>query len=233
MITYIIKRLNFLYLFFNWITKSFIYFFYKNQKIDYTTNDCEIYYINLDHRIDRDIQIKNEFYKLGIFNYKKFNAIYNLNGALGCAKSHKEIYEMSCNTNKLIFICEDDVIFHCSKNELDKLVEIFFNDKRLDVLCVANLSHLHLNVNNNFKITSSTQTMSCYIIKPHMIKLFIAIANESITGLLNEKDEKIFSIDQLWKRLQSKYIFAIPKFKFASQGISYSDIQKKIVDYNV
>jgi hypothetical protein len=231
--TFVINRVKFFYLLCNWMTKSFIYYFKKNKKTIYSINNCEIYYINLNHRIDRKKLIENEFLKLQITHAIRFNAIKNNNGALGCSISHKSIYELVKNSNKLVLICEDDIQFNSSKFYLDKLINDFNNDIRLDVLCLAYSSFLNFSISDDFYITSNTQTMSCYILKPHVIKKFIEIANESIYGLMNFKNEQTYAIDQVWKKLQYLYVFAIPKIRVASQRKSYSDIKKLEVDYNV
>lgn len=216
-----------------WVFISCNFFLLKKKYRNYTLDDCEIFYINLEHRIDRLKKIEDQFSRLGIYNAKKIKAIRNDFGALGCALSHKSIYEQVIDRNKLIVICEDDVVFHCSKTELENLINTFYNDSRLDVLCLAHKSKLKMSVSDVFYITPNIQTMSCYVLKPSMVTKFIFIANQSISGLMNGKTERTHAIDQVWKKLQSSNIFVVPKLKCVTQGQSYSDIRKKVVNYNV
>ena len=79
-------------------------------------NIDKVIYINLEHRIDRNEEIINEFKKMDITEYERFNAIYTKGfGALGCAMSHLEILKLAKKrnykniiqyeiTNKCIFI---------------------------------------------------------------------------------------------------------------------------------
>ncbi len=52
--------------------------------------NCEIRYINLRHRQDRNRRIRNEFRRLGIDTPTRIEAFRENYGALGCAKSHVE-----------------------------------------------------------------------------------------------------------------------------------------------
>ena len=77
------------------------------------------YYINLKHREDRKVHFEKIKSKFPFFkNVKRFNAIINANGALGCSMSHhavlslleEETRDMPENTN--VIVCEDD-FFKC------------------------------------------------------------------------------------------------------------------------
>lgn len=217
-----------------WFLISIIYQFKLKNKKYYIIDNCDIYFINLSHRIDRLDQLKNEFKRLNIKEPIRFNAIYNKNGALGCSLSHKGIYELLLKTKNLTLICEDDIEFHCSKEQLDFIINAFYNDTRLDVLCLGHFSNYKFSINKNFFITTNTQTTSCYILKPHMIYKFLNIANYSISGLSkNINSENIFAIDQVWKKLQLQNVFVVPKIKCVVQRKSFSDIQNNVVDYGV
>ena len=49
------------------------------------------YYINLDHRKDRNESSIQELSKIGIHNPNRFSAIKKDNGAIGCYMSHLEV----------------------------------------------------------------------------------------------------------------------------------------------
>ena len=71
------------------------------------------FYINLDSRRDRKIQMEQQLNDLG-FNsiVERFSAIKMENGAVGCSISHLKCLEMA-NKNKWghVMILEDDLIF--------------------------------------------------------------------------------------------------------------------------
>ena len=204
---------------------------YKDTVLD----KLDIYYINLDHRQDRKIEVTDEFNKLGIENYNRFNAIKNTNGALGCALSHKTTLETwSADDSRLLMVCEDDIKFNGSLEELKKLVSEFKHDKNLDILC---LSFNHLNeaqYNDYFYLTSDTQTTACYVVKPHMKEILLKSFKLSVKLLEAGIDNQyIVAIDQVWKVLQKKYNFIIPITRFAFQRESFSDIENRTVNYKV
>ena len=63
----------------------------KKQNIDINDILKSNYYINLEHRKDKnEINIK-ELKKIGINNPNRFNAIKKDNGAIGCYMSHLEV----------------------------------------------------------------------------------------------------------------------------------------------
>ncbi len=222
-----------LLLFLNWTLKSFKISFERENHQFYGIDKCEIYYINLDHREDRRKEITEEFGKLNLSNYKRISAFKNANGALGCAMSHKYIYEHSLESKNLIMVCEDDVSFLLSRAQLDDLINSFYHNSKLDVLCLAYNALYHNEVNKDFYISSNIQTMACYILKPNILNEFIGMANVSIQALTDGKSEENYAIDQVWKRLQKKIIFAFPKKRVVIQRPSYSDIRNVNVDYKV
>jgi hypothetical protein len=96
-------------------------------KNDYNNIFDEVFYINLEHRVDRKLEIESELDKIGL-KYKRFNAIKNKNGAIGCAKSHLELIKYA-RDNKLknILIFEDDFQFIISKDIFWKNINYFIN----------------------------------------------------------------------------------------------------------
>ena len=81
-----------------------------------------ILYINLEHRIDRNNNIINQFHPIkNKINLTRFNAIKHSNGAIGCALSHINCIEIAINNNwDHVIIIEDD--FHLLVN-----TDFFFN----------------------------------------------------------------------------------------------------------
>jgi hypothetical protein len=207
----------------------------KLDNSDRLFSNVQIRYINLDRRIDRRNSIENEFSKLNISTYKRFSAISDQNGALGCALSHYELIKTwDSERNEFLMIIEDDVVFDCDLANLTQVIVSFLIDDNLDVLCLGHNSFSSVGYNEYFDITSNTQTTSCYIAKGHIRESLLNIFSLSVDLLSRDIDKQFgTAIDMVWKDLQKKYVFAITKKRLLFQGESLSDIENKIVDYKV
>ena len=96
-----------------------------------------IYYINLDHRIDRNTEILSELRKMNISNLKiqRIPAIYTKGfGILGCGLSHLKAVETFMKSEyKNCLILEDDFMFSLDTNYSNFLLNTFF--KKLPTSC--------------------------------------------------------------------------------------------------
>jgi GR25 family glycosyltransferase involved in LPS biosynthesis len=203
--------------------------------IDVLVDNIDLYYINLEHRVDRRKNVEKEFEKLGLTSYHRFNAIQNNNGTLGCALSNKAVLESwSPKEENLLMVCEDDISFLGDYDTFHNLLYQFINNENLDVMCLGYNNSNGSTFNESLLLTSDTQTKSCYILKPHMRNMMIQNFSLSIK-LLRAGIDKQYRVasDQVWKVLQKKYNFVIPKKRFAYQRESFSDIENRIVDYKV
>ena len=75
-----------------------------------------IFYINLEHRVDRREHVIKELTTkglgLGLENITRFNAIKMINGAVGCSMSHLKILQDAMSNNlDHVLIVEDDITF--------------------------------------------------------------------------------------------------------------------------
>ena len=200
---------------------------------------CDIHFINLKHRKDRLTAICAEFEKLSITNFKRFDAIPNKNGALGCAKSHAKCLESAyVAQEQLLMICEDDCKFIIKRAEIDLIIEEFFYNPYLDVLCLSYNEKTRVSVSNNLMITSDTQTASCYLVKSNAIHILLKSACKSVRhlswwGNKSWDGNHKFAIDQTWKDIQKKIFFCLPSIRAAKQRGSFSDIENIYVDYGL
>ena len=100
-----------------------------------------IYYINLDHRTDRNDQFLNDMSKINFPKNKinRISAIKNNNGAIGCSSSHiKTLKEFISSSHNICIIFEDDFEFIVSENEFkNQLENIFNNNIDFDVICLS------------------------------------------------------------------------------------------------
>ncbi|WP_162561674.1 hypothetical protein [Yoonia vestfoldensis] len=195
---------------------------------------CDVVYINLAHRVDRRDHIESELVRMGVSSFERFDAIENNLGALGCAMSHRAILRQTqLADGRLLMVCEDDCAFILARPEIDALIEAFYQDDRLDVLCLAYNAANGIKVSRWLRITSDTQTTSCYILKAHMIPSMLEIAEISTAKLLRGEPVPIGAIDIVWKKLQKTVFFALAVPRAAKQIPSYSDIERKLMDYRL
>ena len=195
---------------------------------------CDVYYINLNHRTDRKVNIEKQLSNLDLNSVHRIEAILNENGALGCAQSHlKVLSTWKRLPQRLLFVCEDDCEFNVDRREVEDLVEEFLNNPFLDALCLAYNAKNGINISRNLMITSNTQTLCCYVLKAHMVEPMVSIATESVNRLANGDPKKVAAIDVVWKQLQKNYMFALPIKRAAKQSASFSDIEHTDVDYGV
>ena len=201
-----------------------------------------IYYINLDHRRDRFEYINGELNKTNIEKNKinRFSAIYVKDfGALGCAKSHCLVLEeflKTPDTIKNCIILEDDFIFNLNQEDINKLVNNFFNSNlfyNFDILMLSGNTQNEENTEYPFltKILDS-QTTSGYCVNKKFANTLLNIIKEDISKLEETKNEPKYALDIIWKKLQSISNWYCLKPKIGLQRESYSDIIKQNVFYN-
>jgi glycosyl transferase family 25 len=130
-------------------------------------------------------------------------------------------------------ICEDDCSFLLDRDRIDMIIEAFYADDRLDVLCLAYKALNGFSISRDLAVTSDTQTMSCYIIRQRVRNDLCRIAAKSVDLLRQGVREDRAAIDRVWKDFQKSVFFAIPNERASSQITSFSDIKGKVVTYGV
>ena len=187
--------------------------------------------INLEHRKDRWEHIKFEFEKINLIP-KRFDAVKNKDGRIGCTLSHIKCLEYAIENNlDSILICEDDITFlnPCSlKNSLKDFIE---NVNDWDVLLLgANVHRIEKKSNNYLKIIDA-QTTTGYIVKNHYFNTLLDNFKEGLQ-LLEKEKKGDYCIDIHWKKIQSKDKWYILYPFTVTQYDNYSDIEKRNIDYN-
>ena len=98
-------------------------------------NIGKVYYINIDHRLDRKEQILKELDTVGIASSKieRISAIYKKGfGILGCGLSHKKAVEHFIESKEdYCIIFEDDFVFTMSPDEFNFLLGKIFSKKMI------------------------------------------------------------------------------------------------------
>ena len=193
-----------------------------------------IFYINLEKRIDRKEHIENEFKKLDVFA-ERINGIYDeKKGILGCVKSHILCLSLAIERNyDNIMIIEDDMKFIFDRNEVDKKINYFVDKiKSWDVLLLAGVTNHIKFIDIGISKVIDVQAGICYIVNKHYMKILKEELEESAKQLSITSLDHIYSMDIYWKKLQKRdnwYIltpncgYQIPSYSDAN--LSYNNIE--------
>jgi GR25 family glycosyltransferase involved in LPS biosynthesis len=203
-----------------------------------------IYYINLDHRTDRNEQFLQEIEKINfpINKVTRISGVYNKElGALGCSLSHIKVLKTFLNSsysNCIIF--EDDFTFTTESD--------FVNDT-INKILTSNLAYdiIMLSANCMYCVPTSesplvykvynASTSSGYMITKEFAKILLNNIEESALLLedhynkTNERHHE-YCLDQYFKKLQPISNWYVCNPKLGKQKESYSDNEYRIVDYN-
>ncbi len=186
--------------------------------------------INLASRTERLSSFMREMDRLGIDHVRRFDAISDPNGALGCARSHARVIQDTIDRSlPYAMICEDDVRFLLSRDRLDVLVEAFLNDHRAEIACLEFKAQKTRRHNRLFLRATDTHNAGCYIIKASIAKDLLAVVDDGITAMERGGDRLLHNIDIAWKKLQPSRFFLVPIERVAHQGAGYSDIERDYV----
>lgn len=196
-----------------------------------------VLFINLDHRKDRLFEIKKEFEKLNIsdISLERFPAIKHEKGAIGCALSHISCLEIAFERKyPYVFICEDDIQFLNVEQFLNSIKQFEkIPPSNWNVLIVSgNSIPPYENYNPTCVKTINCQTTTGYITHYNYYKTLINNFNYGVQLLTKyPSDERYYAIDQHWKLLQKTKTWYMIYPPCVIQRPSYSDIEKKNVDY--
>jgi glycosyl transferase family 25 len=185
----------------------------------------KVVYINLEHRTDRKQQIEDVLKIIPPEKVIRFNAIRHAHGGVGCTSSHIAVLEMAIAEGwKNCLIVEDDALwssFSISYPLLEKLVQ-----NPYDVLVLGSASTSH----NNYKLISC-QTTTAYLVNQTYYTTLLSNFKEGLEQFLKTGNYRVYALDQYWKKLQAKdnWYVVIPSLMI--QAPSYSDIEKRVVNY--
>lgn len=203
----------------------------NNERICLKKN---VFYINLEHRTDRKEHVERELSELG-WEYTRFNAVRLPNNpALGCTLSHLKILEHAREKGlDYVVVVEDDICFKNKPLFLENLNKVLSSGKHFDVcLLSGNLLPPYKDFNEGAIQVSHSQTTTGYIVEKHYYETLI---NNIKTGanllLRNPLHRNLYAIDMYWLQLQKKDVWIIIIPLTVTQIESYSDIEKKHVDY--
>lgn len=193
-----------------------------------------ILYINLD---DRKIRRKNVEQQLDILGWKgeRIKAIKLTNGALGCSLSHLKCIKLAKDRDyDMVLICEDDIYFTDPALFKRQLAKFLSSNISWDVAIIAGNNMPPYEKHSDFCIkVSHCQTTTGYIVKQHYYDTLMDNFNSGIKLLMRAQEKhREYAIDKFWLNLQKKdnWFMIIPAT--ITQKPDYSDIEKKITNYN-
>jgi GR25 family glycosyltransferase involved in LPS biosynthesis len=192
------------------------------------------HYINLEHRIDRLVHVKQELAKINVVG-SRFNAIKLANGAIGCSMSHLKCLEQAKqNGSPYVFVVEDDIQFLDPALFLKNLGLFCETIKdNWDVLIISgNICPPFQPVGDFCVRLENCQTTTGYIVQQHYYDTLIANYREGITKLLSDPTNKReYAIDMYWKRLQTKnrWYMIVPPTVVQMEG--FSDVEGRETNY--
>ena len=199
-----------------------------------------VYVINLESRPDRLEHINAVLGSLGVSKHKIVKGIPHSCGILGCSLSHAlAVAECMSSRATTCAIFEDDFELVRDPEEAKVAVERFFQSEppSWEVLMLSAHAVTPSSPSPDFShldIINAALTASGYIIHrsfaPEILETFLEASYR-----LNESNcsQAEYAHDVLWKRLQQTGKWFALKPLIGKQRASYSDIEKRHVDYNV
>jgi glycosyl transferase family 25 len=194
-----------------------------------------IYYINLEHRKERNIQFLEELTNMNIIpttSYERFPAIYHKTfGGVGCGRSHIAVLEDALEKGyNQIMIFEDDFTFVVSPSVFyDKMEKL--TEKEYDVCMLSyHLFDSEECSEEGFRKVLNAQTTSGYIIKKHYYKTLIDLFKWSVENFEKTNHHWLYAIDAAWTTLQRRDNWLCFYPIIGKQRISYSDCSNTICD---
>ena len=206
--------------------------------LDVLPHISQIFYINLDKRIDRRIEIEQE---LQNFDFPqniitRFSAIEDINGigCIGCMKSHLDILKIAQERKyENIIIFEDDFKFIIDKKIFYTNFHHFFDTYRekFDVLMLSYNLHESEPINDLIGYCRKAQTASGYIVNRRIFSELITTMEHALEKLIITNQHWLYVNDICWFSLQKTKEWYYLIERVGIQRPSFSDLANKMVDY--
>ncbi len=219
-----------------------------NQYID------AVYYINLDHRQDRNTEFLGEMQKTDISPRKihRQSGVYKRDqGHLGCSLSHiaciERFIQSTESPNSIVAIFEDDFEF---TSEAKASIQRFFKQKPKFDVCLLAANELSIEPSATYtqgtrtfgpytgcnKVLGATTTAGYLVTReyaPILLQNFKEGAYKLEQSYMAGPYDGQYAIDQYWIQLQSLGNWYLLMPKPGTQRKSFSDIMGGVVDYKL
>jgi GR25 family glycosyltransferase involved in LPS biosynthesis len=205
--------------------------------------------INLAHRQDRRNECLQELKGISIGNlsdiFFEAKLVEHL-GAVGCALSHAMVLSnFLFNTDKpYIVVLEDDFQIRDEVDLVETINDAISNSLSWDVFLLGHNSALPIEATHMVDTLRviNVQTMSGYLVgrsyAPKLIESFFKSAEllekyKDLPSPNKELARSLFCCDMLWKKLQIDDTYWATFPSVITQRKSFSDIERRVVDYGV
>ena len=188
-----------------------------------------IYYINCNHRDDKDRNIKDILSNEGFSEreYLRIEADYiKENGHLGCARSHiKAIEKFIRSEYDCAVIIEDDLGWDLMGLMRYEFIERALENKCWDVFILSGATSNQFkteNINSDIIRVKGVSTTAFYLLRRNFCKRILDVYYESERFLSRNPDLACeYAIDQNWKKLQRHHNFYAFKSTYINWGSGY------------
>jgi glycosyl transferase family 25 len=231
--------------------KKFLYIHIKmnanaNSNLNANAITCiedikHIFYINLDHRLDRKEHVEAQLNEVGLKGFQRFNAIKMENGAVGCSMSHLKLLQTALKKDyEHILILEDDITFLDPELFKTQLNTFFKEQSKKEqkssswdvVLIAGNNMPPYQKIDDTCIKVSRCQTTTGYLVNGHYIEKLMNNVKMGLTNLLNDPAKHAqYAIDKFWFALQETDNWFLITPLTVVQREDYSDIEKKVINY--
>lgn len=191
--------------------------------------------LNLDARQDRLTKVKAEMEKLQTTDWERIGAVNGAKkfphlssffaGSLGCTLSHIDALQLwQAKSLGPVMICEDDIEFVGSPDEIRTCIDEFLATPQLDILALSGRARGGSYViSPKLRVVVGMVGRGCYLVKPHMIEPLVAAFDAGVSKLL--AGDRKGKGDRMWSTLQNSHFFAMPRVPLARQSEGFSDIE--------
>lgn len=207
----------------------------------------QVFYINLDHRIDRNnhmqfvlkniLEIPDSLIsRFPAVDYSKHPSF--ITRCIGCAKSHLQIWQkIKQNNFKHTIIFEDDIVPIRSNDDIfADISDLIREYQNFNICNMAYSTNQQLTRDPklaSFYHSFNIQTASAYIVNINFIDQLISATEKCIDNLMNNMDPNLNAVDQCWKSLQYNNPMWFVMQRSFKQIESYSDLEHRLVNYNL
>ena len=188
------------------------------------------YYINLEKRVTRKKQCVKQLKSIGIHKPKRFNAIENENGLIGCAQSHIECLKIAKEENwPYICIFEDDLLF-IEPGRIKEMINMYIGYE-YDVLYIGAWIREYKSINKDLVRVTNGCCFHAYIVKSHYYETLLNNLNEGLQKKIKDPENMSYNNDEYICELQIKDNWLCFNPVLATQRDGYSDNFKEIRNY--
>lgn len=196
-----------------------------------------VLYINLDSRKDRREHIEKELITLNLSKiaHRIPGAVHSQRG-VGCTMAHLAALKYAKERGwKTVLILEDDFKAELDSQQLYTKLAAFFHkySNTFDVVMLAHNINKSIPCDDLVVRIQDAQTASAYIVSERAYDRLIELFEKAIPELIKTGDHWNLINDQVWKRLQPDMLWYGFVPRLGRQIASWSDNEKKDVNYGV